>query len=114
MSFDLIIVHLLSLAVALLLGLAAYSLGWLKCNREWTQPVLADWKHTINCWGESNTSWAGLGAECATAADAWKAVAVALMLDHAEEGTYLPTDPALLAYNHARNRRYAEALEVLT
>lgn len=45
---------------------------------------------------------------------AWKAIAgVLIPSDAADEGTYLPTDPAILAYNHARNGRYAEALGVL-
>jgi len=43
----------------------------------------------------------------------WKAIAGVLITDAADEGTYLPTDPVILAYNHARNGRYAEAMEVL-
>lgn len=46
-------------------------------------------------------------------AAAWRAVAITFAADAADAGTYLPTDPAILAYNHARNGRYAEALEVL-
>ncbi len=44
---------------------------------------------------------------------AWRAVAVSFAADAADEGTYLPTDPTILAYNLARNGRYAEAMEML-
>lgn len=62
-------------------------------------------------FGPARTVEPGTGVDLAAAA--WKAVAVTLAGDAADEGTYLPTDPAILAYNHARNGRYAEALEVV-
>jgi hypothetical protein len=46
-------------------------------------------------------------------ADAWKAVAVALHAELVGRG-YDPRSCAVQAYNHARNGRHLEALEVLS